>query len=414
MIIFDIENYKNRNRMMNYKILPFSLIVIIGIFGLSGHEIKTESLLQTIVIDPGHGGKDGGCNGATNSKEKNVTLAIALKLGEKIKKDFPNVNIVFTRDTDVFVELHKRAEIANAHKADLFISIHCNAAITAKEKATGSETYALGLHRAGDNLEVMKRENDVILLEENYVNYYDYDPHSPENHIINSLIQNKYLEQSIDFATKIEREVVLSKRKSRGVKQAGFAVLRGAAMPAVLVETGFLTNSKEEKMLTSEEGQNEVVEAIFKAFKAYKNELDERNVVKLVGLTKPLISKVEINKEDFSEKSVNLSKPSATIISEERYAVNVKSARVFEFKVQLAAISNVENSNLAALIEANKVEIVAESGVKKVVSKGFKTYEEAIAAKQTWVKAGFTDAFVAVYKNGIRITMEDYKAVIGE
>lgn len=395
---------------MKYKILPFLLMVVVGLFSLSGREIKPENLLQTIVIDPGHGGKDNGCNGATNSKEKNVTLAVALKLGEKIKKAFPNVNVVFTRNTDVFVELHKRAEIANEHKADLFISIHCNAAVTAKEKAIGSETYALGLHRAGDNLEVMKRENDVILMEENYEENYDYDPHSPENHIINALIQNKYLEQSINFATKIEREVVLSKRKSRGVKQAGFAVLRGAAMPAVLVETGFLTNSTEEKILASKEGQNQVAEAIFKAFKAYKKELDGENVVKSVVLEKPTLPQKEMQKEHFSTKSGKLEKPSTSMISEERYVVNVNSVRVFEFKVQLAAISNVENSNLAVLIKAGKVEIIEEKGVKKVVSKGFKTYEEAVAAKQTWIAAGFTDAFVAVYKNGVRTTMDDYKA----
>jgi N-acetylmuramoyl-L-alanine amidase len=387
-MIFNIGNYKNRINMMKHKVLLFLLMVIIGVFSLSGREIKTDNLLQTIVIDPGHGGKDGGCNGATNAKEKNVTLAVALKLGEKIKKTFPDVKVVYTRSTDVFVELHKRAEIANAHKADLFISIHCNAAITAKERAIGSETYALGLHRADDNLEVMKRENDVILLEENYQENYDYDPYSAENHIINSLIQNKYLEQSINFATKIEREVVLSKRKSRGVKQAGFAVLRGAAMPAVLVETGFLTNSNEEKVLNSKQGQDEVAEAIFKAFKTYKKELDGENVAKSAGLLKPPTS----------------------IISEERYAVNVNSVGVFEFKVQLAAISNVENSNLAVLIEAKKVEIIEENAVKKVVSKGFKTYEEAVAAKQTWIEAGFTDAFVAVYKNGVRTTMTDYKA----
>jgi N-acetylmuramoyl-L-alanine amidase len=396
---------------MKYKILPFLLMIIVGLFSLSGREIKPDNLLQTVVIDPGHGGKDHGCNGATNSKEKNVTLAVALKLGEKIKKAFPNVQVIYTRNTDVFVELHKRAEIANINKADLFISIHCNAAVTAKEKAIGSETYTLGLHRAEENLEVMKRENDVILLEENYKANYDYDPYSPENHIINSLIQNKYLEQSINFATKIEREVILSKRKSRGVKQAGFAVLRGATMPAVLVETGFLTNSTEEKILASKEGQNQVAEAIFNAFKAYKKELDGENLLKPIVLEKPTLPQKEMPKEQISTKSSNLEKPSIAIISTERSVTNVKTARVFEFKVQLAAISNVENSNLAALIKAGKVEIIVENGVKKVVSNGFKTYEEAVAAKQSWIEAGFSDAFVAVYKNGVRTTMEDYKAV---
>jgi N-acetylmuramoyl-L-alanine amidase len=393
---------------MNNKILL--LILIIGILGLSGSEKKVNDLLETVVIDAGHGGKDGGCGGATNSKEKYVTLAVALKLGEKIKANYPNVRVVYTRKKDVFVELYKRAEIANIHKADLFISIHCNAAIRNKEQAWGSETYVLGLHRADDNLDVMKRENNVILLEKDYEENYDYNPYSSENHIINSLIQNKYLEQSIKFATKIERELVLSKRKSRGVKQAGFAVLRGAAMPAVLVESGFLTSSKEEKFLVSKEGQEVIAEAIFKAFRAYKKELEGEFTTEFFNLSVPSIpQKVSVNDKK-SIKSGQLPVPLTSTISEDKHVVDAKSVRLFEFKVQLAAISNVENSNLAALIEASKVNIVEENGVKKVVSRGFKTYKEAVIAKQTWVEAGFKDAFIIVYKNGIRITMADYKA----
>ncbi len=369
---------------MNYRIL-----ILLGILSLaalsSSNTLNTKSRIQTVVIDPGHGGKDNGCSGSTKANEKQVTLAIALKLGEKIKATYPNMKVVYTRDKDVFVELHKRADIANQHKADLFISIHCNAAVTQKDKAQGSETYALGLHRAEDNLEVMKRENDVILLEKDYESNYDYDPHSTENHIINALIQNKYLEQSINLATKIEREFVRSKRRSRGVKQAGFAVLRGAAMPAVLIESGFLTHNTEGQFLASVDGQNTMAESIFKAFKSYKEELEniDKDIVKVAAVP---------------------------TISTEKGGANVKSEGVFVFKVQLAAVSNTENANLAALIEKNAVEIIEENGIKKIMSKRFNAYELAVADKQKWIDAGFIDAFIVVYKDGIRTTMAEYNA----
>lgn len=363
--------------VMNIKLVY--IIIFISFFTISGGQLyEHNELLKTVVIDAGHGGKDSGCLGATTSKEKYVTLAIALELGKKIKAAYPNVKVVYTRKKDVFVELHKRAKIANEHKADLFISIHCNAAITQKQRASGSETFALGLHRADDNLEIMKRENDVILMEEDYEENYDYNPHSPENHIINALVQNKHLEQSLNFATKIEREFVLAKRKSRGVKQAGFAVLRGATMPAVLIESGFLTHQKEEQFLVSKKGQSAMANAIFKAFEAYKKEVD-----------------------------ANVEKNEMTLKSPEP---DVKVKKGFEFKIQLAAVSNLENPNLAALIEAEAVEIITEKTIKKVMSKGFDSYKAANESKQLWVEEGFTDAFIVVYKNGIRVSMADFKA----
>lgn len=371
---------------MVMKIKLIYLVIFISAFAISGGQIHEDNeLLKTVVIDAGHGGKDSGCLGATTSKEKYVTLAIALELGKKIKAAYPNINVVYTREKDVFVELHKRAKIANEHNADLFISIHCNAAITQKQRASGSETFALGLHRADDNLEIMKRENDVILLEENYQENYDYNPNSPENHIINALVQNKHLEQSLNFATKIEREFVLAKRKSRGVKQAGFAVLRGATMPAVLIESGFLTHRIEESFLVSKEGQSVMANAIFNAFEAYKKEINS-----------------DVEKEENTLKSPQI------ILKVPQVKETVKKG--FEFKIQLAAVSNLENPNLAALIEAEAVEIVEGKTVKKVMSKSFNSYEDANESKQLWVEEGFTDAFIVVYKDGIRVSMEEFKA----
>lgn len=364
------------------KINYIYLVLFLSIFVISGKSVsKQNNLLRTVVIDAGHGGKDSGCRGATNSKEKDITLAIALELGRKIKATYPNIKVIFTREKDVFVELHRRAKIANENKADLFISIHCNAAVTRKQYAYGSETYALGLHRVDDNLEIMKRENDVILMEDNYENNYDYNPNSPENHIINALVQNKYLEQSLNLATKIEREFVLSKRKSRGVKQAGFAVLRNATMPAVLIESGFLTHRTEEAFLTSTKGQAQMANSIFNAFVAYKNELEE-----------------DIKPEVFTAKS-----PSRPAVSISQQQSDKLIREGFEFKIQLAAVSNLENPNLAALIDAKIVEIIEEDKVKKIMTKSYDSYQAANESRQLWIEEGFKDAFIVIYKNGVRV-----------
>ena len=209
----------------------------------SGYKIKT------IVLDAGHGGYDSGCRGKF-SNEKDVTLAIALKAGEEIKKNFPDIKVVYTRTTDQFIELYERAEIADQNHADLFISFHCNA--NRNHDAYGTETWLMGLHKSDDNLEVSKRENDVVLLEDNYKQNYDgFDPNSPEGYIILSMNQNAHLDQSIDLASKIQDQFKSQGRFNRGVKQAGFLVLWRTTMPSVLVETGFLTNPTEEKYLNS-------------------------------------------------------------------------------------------------------------------------------------------------------------------
>lgn len=227
------------------------------------------------MIDAGHGGKDPGAV-SPGIIEKEVTLAIAKKLGELIKEAHPEIKVFYTRLTDNFIELNERSDIANRNKADLFISIHVNH--SSSSSAHGSETFVMGTHKNDGNLEVAKRENASVLLEDDYESTYEgFDVNSPEGHIIFSFYQYAYLEQSILFASVIEKE--LGKRKeinrSRGVKQAGFLVLWKTAMPSVLIETGFMTNSAERGYLKSDSGRSELASSIFNAFQIYKTEVEK-------------------------------------------------------------------------------------------------------------------------------------------
>ncbi|MCR5851674.1 MAG: N-acetylmuramoyl-L-alanine amidase [Bacteroidaceae bacterium] len=224
----------------------------------------------TLVIDAGHGGKDPGAIG-NGAKEKNINLAVALAFGKLVEQNCKDVKVVYTRKTDVFVELHERANIANCAKADLFISIHTNAT-TAKVGPQGTETYTLGMHRAADNLAVAKRENSVITLENDYEKKYEgFDPNSSESYIIFEFMQDKNMESSVKLAGLIQKQFRnTAKRIDKGVHQAGLLVLRETSMPGVLVELGFINNRSEAAYLTSTAGVNALAKSIYNAFVAYK------------------------------------------------------------------------------------------------------------------------------------------------
>jgi N-acetylmuramoyl-L-alanine amidase len=261
------------------RIILLVLIFLVPNFAAQGWNpgfTSPPSKLSRVVIDAGHGGKDPGSIGK-HAMERDIVLAVALKLGEYIKTNFPEVEVIYTRKEDVFVELSERAGIANRNDADLFISIHANS--NKNKEAFGTETFAMGLKTDDKNFEVAKKENSVIAYEDDYTTKYEgFDPNSPESYIIFSLMQNKYLEQSLTFASHIQDELRdKAKRTDRGVKQAGFLVLWKSAMPSVLVETGFISNPEEEKFLISEEGQDLIASGIFRAFRTYKEEIEQRS-----------------------------------------------------------------------------------------------------------------------------------------
>lgn len=226
---------------------------------------------KVVVIDAGHGGKDPGAQGRF-SNEKDITLAIALKVGAYLEKYTSNVKVIYTRKTDVFVPLDKRADIANKNNADLFVSIHVNS--TKDSKVRGAETFVMGLHKSEDNLQLAIAENSVILLEKDYKNKYNnFDPKSPQAYIIMNLYQNEYLNMSLDLANKIQYQFrERAKRVDLGVKQAGFLVLWQTLMPSVLVEIGFISNRKEEVFLNSQYGQDIIASAIYRAIRDYLKE----------------------------------------------------------------------------------------------------------------------------------------------
>ena len=255
------------------KFVSIFTVIILILFFQNQLFAQHKNQIRKVVIDAGHGGHDSGAKGK-NSLEKEIALSIALKTGRLIQKNCPGVEVIFTRESDVFVELYRRAQIANENKADLFISIHCNA--NPSPFAYGTETYVMGLHKSEANLEVARNENASILLEDNYSKRYDgFNPNSSEAYIIFSLFQNAYLDKSLDFASRVEANFTANtKLPERGVKQAGFLVLYRTTMPGVLVETGFLSNSHEETYLMSSAGQERISYSIYRAFDEYRRVSD--------------------------------------------------------------------------------------------------------------------------------------------
>ena len=359
-------------------------IVFVLTFGLLCHvNAQKGSRITTVVIDAGHGGKDPGAVGK-HSKEKTIALAVALKTGKYIEENLPDVKVIYTRNTDRFVELYKRAQIANKANADFFISIHCNA--NNNSRAYGTETYAMGLHKSNANLNVAMKENAAITFEEDAGTAYEgFDANSPESYIRFTLFQNTFLDQSLDLANKIERQFKERVgRKSRGVHQAGFLVLWRTAMPGVLVELGFLSNPTEEKFLLSEQGQVFMASAIYRAFKAYKLDYEKEN--------KPLVVKeiVQEGNPPVEEKEV---------VSGLDYRI-----QFYTSPMQLV-LSDPRFKNLPGL------SYYAHNGMYKYTSGHFGLLNQALKHQKLVRKKGFTDAFIVPFLKGERITLKEAREI---
>lgn len=251
---------------MNKKITALFVLLLLLPFAANAANKKF-----VLVIDPGHGGKDAGALGAF-SKEKNINLNVAMAFGRNVQRNCPDVKVIYTRTTDVFIGLKERAEIANRNKADLFISVHTNA-LPGGRQAYGMETYTLGMHRAGDNLDVAKRENAVILIEKDYKqSYQGFNPNSSESYIMFEFMQDRNMANSVDLAKMVQRETcAAANRPDKGVHQAGFLVLRETSMPSCLIELGFITTPDEERLLNDKARIENIATGIYRAFVLYKN-----------------------------------------------------------------------------------------------------------------------------------------------
>jgi N-acetylmuramoyl-L-alanine amidase len=280
-----IANTLHIAKALNHiRVRAFTAITLLGFWlpflPTSALAQSSGNKVDVIVIDPGHGGKDPGTRGAY-TKEKDIALKVSLKLGALIETHLKDVKVLYTRKTDVFIDLDKRAKFANDNHADVFIVVHVNSLPedtpeARKQAIMGTETYVMGLHKSDANFEVAKRENSVIFMEENYEDKYEgFDPNSPESYIAISLSQSANLESSLLLASKIEAQMkTKAGRKSKGVKQAGFQVLWQTTMPGVYCEIGYLSNTREEKELNDAKVQDYIASAIYRALKEYKTQMD--------------------------------------------------------------------------------------------------------------------------------------------
>lgn len=363
----------------------------------------------TLVIDPGHGGHDAGALGAI-SKEKNINLAVALRFGKYVEQNLPEVRVIYTRKTDVFIPLNERANIANRANADLFISVHTNA-LPAGKVARGFETYTLGMHRAKDNLDVAMRENSVISMEKDYQQRYQgFDPRSSESYIIFEFIQGKNMERSVDLARMIQRGVCDgANRPDKGVHQAGFLVLRETSMPGCLIELGFITTPDEERLLNNDSRVDDIARGIYEAFAKYKNKYDrsvsvpyrakdseEVNIPKIVPDQEPA------PKTRAATRGKQPKRKEATPEQPKRVEKKVKKAEVADapvFKLQIFVGSRNLRKGDAHFKGETDYDSFQEGNLVKYTLGASTNYNEIYRLRKEKLDK-FPEAFIIAFKNG--------------
>ncbi len=405
-------------KSFHINLIIFTLII----FSLSTLHSFSQTKKFVLVIDAGHGGNDAGAVGAI-AKEKDINLAVTLKVGKLIEENFNNVKVVYTRKTDVFIPLQRRADIVNENHADLFFSIHTNA--TKGAQAYGAETYTLGLAKTKANLEVAMMENSVMLLEEDYkTKYKGFDPTSVDSYIMFEFMQDKYIDKSIEIASAIQHQFVnFAKRHDRGVRQAGFWVLHRSACPSVLIELGFISNPVEERYLASDHGRNQLAVSIYNAFVNYKRSYDKKMGITVDDQKYKIIEKTEpgnsYNDTSIANKQKNDTLQSTITVTQHK---NTGSAFNTEIQPESTSLSN-SKSNLVFKVQifatASKLKESATEfkGLKNVnffVENGMYKYtvgEETDFKKIQDVRKKFLDkfpsAFIIAFRGERKLTLQE-------
>ena len=395
--------------------LKFGILLLAFLFPMMLLAQRGEKI-TTVVIDPGHGGKDSGALGA-NSKEKDLNLTVALLTGDYIKKNCPDVKVIYTRERDVFVDLDERADIANRANADVFISIHCNST-DGKTTASGAETFVLGEHKNAANLEVAKKENASILYEEDADEKYgNFDLNSPEAYIALSLFQKEYLNQSIQLAANVQEQFTKRVgRKDRGVQQAGFLVLWKTAMPSILIELGFINNAAEERFLASENGQTYMASAIYRAFRDFKASYEGENQT-VETPTQSVQEQTSVKPKEEKPQVVPAETPVTEVVEkpivkpEEKPVVKPETKPVekpkVSFKVQFATRDTQVPVTDKAFAKVPEVDVYFYNGAYRYTSGDFRSKQEAVTRQAEVRKLGFSDAFVVAFINGERATIKE-------
>ncbi|PQJ23545.1 N-acetylmuramoyl-L-alanine amidase [Tenacibaculum sp. SG-28] len=381
----------------------YFLIVFLSVFCTADFSFAQGT--YKVVIDAGHGGKDPG-NLGNGYREKDIALRVALDVGKELSKN-KDINVLFTRKKDVFVELHKRADIANSSKADLFVSIHCDG--YSKEGPHGAGTFVLGLRGNNKNLEIAKRENASILYEDNYKENYDYDPNSPESLIGLSLLQEENLDYSLLIAGLIQTNFTALKRFDRKVKQDNFLVLRETIMPSVLVELGFLTNKAEGRFLNTRSGQLKMAKAVAKAIEKYIRQL-QLNRVTDANATEKVITQAALPKKVTPKKKVanpSVVKKVGSLKEEVSATVLKGNEKEVYFRVQIAAARNKLTTNNFNFRGLQNIESLQIDGYYKYYYGKTSVYEEVRRMMYHAREVGHKDAFVVAFKNGVKISVKD-------
>ena len=379
-------------------LLPKRFIVVFLLLSLTvflAFPQNANNGIKKIVIDPGHGGKDPGNLGTGRYKttEKHIALDISLLFGKYVKETFPDIHIIYTRtDNEQYPTLKERTELANKEKADLFISIHCDAFTSSS--AYGAGVYVMGMSKLKANMDIAMKENAVIYLEDDYKqNYQGFDPNTPESYIVFSLTQNTYLGQSLQIAEEVEMEfATMENMRSRGVKQAPFYVISRANMPSILIETGFLTNPKEEDYLNSNEGKIYLASAIFRAFRSYKESIERSS---------EQISKKQDKSELKREEKKQLKVEEG--VEREELRIEVKSNIVF--KVQIGTyLKEMKRSKKFQGLEVEQQNI---NGTYKYLVGNTTSKKVADKLRIKMVERGFNGAFIIALKDGVRINVKE-------